>query len=426
MIFSIPALIKVLFVFAIVLILNRMKLHLGLALIIGSFSMALWFENGLFRSVSIIFNGAVNIECVYLLIIIYLILALTLLMKDTGFMSKMISSVRGIVPSRRMAMAILPAMIGLLPMPGGAAVSAPMVEAADDDNEIDPAQKSAINYWFRHSWEYWWPLYPGILLAAEISGLSLFQIGLIQFPLTLCSLGFGAIFLLVPLNPGPKRERKKGNIKDLVMSLAPIAILMILWFLTGNITRLFSHSTYLPMIVGLAGSILFVQITGKAEWSSWKEIFKKKKTYMLLLVVIGVKIFSATLKSPVPQGDRIVDLLRENLKSIEAPEILIVMVIPFISGIVTGIAYGFVGASFPIVMSIAGDGASTSRIMSYVVLAYGFGYMGMMLSPVHVCLIVSNEYFNTKLSQSYKKLWGPALGVLFGAVIMSIIASRFG
>jgi hypothetical protein len=31
------------------------------------------------------------------------------------------------------------------------------------------------------------------------------------------------------------------------------------------------------------------------------------------------------------------------------------------------------------------------------VLAYGFGYMGMMLSPVHLCLLVTKEYFSAGL-----------------------------
>ena len=45
-------------------------------------------------------------------------------------------------------------------------------------------------------------------------------------------------------------------------------------------------------------------------------------------------------------------------------------------------------------------------------LAFGFGYMGMMLSPVHVCLIVTNQHFRTQLLHSMRGLLLPAAAVL--------------
>ena len=463
--FSVPALAKVLIIFTLVLVLNRTGLHLGLSLILGALGMSLWFEQGFLHSLQIILQGGVNLECFFLIIVIFEILSLTLLMSHTGMMNQMIRNVRSILPSRRMALATLPAMIGLLPMPGGAAVSAPMVDAADEDRKIDPLDKTTINYWFRHSWEYWWPLYPGIILASEISGLSLGQIAMVQMPLTLFSVGFGAFFLLRPLKLGPRKKRPQGNLLQLVTSFLPILILFFLWLILGKAIKYWFPvdagtdslvgrvitSKYFPMMIGLVGAILWVQFTGKPGKKAWKDIITKKRSYLLLVVVFGVKVFSAALESDVgpvnttpplsgvsasvaaassvatePETTRVVDLIRANLDTLEIPDILVIVIMPFISGIVTGLAFGFVGASFPIVMSLLGEGSSTAQVMSYVVLAFGFGYMGMMLSPVHVCFVVTNEYFKTRMLQSYRKLIGPTLGVLLGAIIMSFIAMRFG
>jgi hypothetical protein len=439
MFFSVPALAKVLLIFTLVLVLNRTGLHLGLALIIGALGLCLWFDHGIIHSLEIVVRGAINIECFFLLLLIYQILTLTLLMNHTGMMKKMIRNVQSIVPSRRMALAVLPAMIGLLPMPGGAAVSAPMVDAADEDRKITPLQKTTINYWFRHSWEYWWPLYPGVLLASEISGLSLKHIAIIQMPLTLFSILFGSLFLLLPLKLGPRKGRPKGRIWDLFQSLLPIIILLIIWRIagwlqvylpdnkTGHVLNTVFSSRYLPLIIGLTGAIIWIQMIHKPDQKTWKDILTRRKSYLLLVVVIGVKIFSAALESELPQsagGERIVDLVRENLEVLHVPKIIVVMIIPFISGIVTGLAYGFVGASFPIVMSLVGESATITHVMSYVVLAYGFGYVGMMLSPVHVCFVVTNEYFKTQMLQTYRKLIGPSVGVLIGALLMSFLALR--
>ena len=90
----------------------------------------------------------------------------------------------------------LPALVGLLPMPAGAAFSAPLVASVDTEDELEPAHKAAINYWFRHLWEYWWPLYPGVLLAITYSGLSAAIFYLIQIPFTLVAAATGYFFIL--------------------------------------------------------------------------------------------------------------------------------------------------------------------------------------------------------------------------------------
>jgi hypothetical protein len=51
--------------------------------------------------------------------------------------------------------------------------------------------------------------------------------------------------------------------------------------------------------------------------------------------------------------------------------------------------------------------------------AYGCGYFGMIMSPVHICLVVTNEYFKTGLLSSYQRIFAPALTVLCACLIMS-------
>ena len=436
---NVPALIRILFVFSMVLVLNRLKWHLSLALLVGSMVLSLWFGHGVTGSLEILFRGALSLDTILLLAIIFQILSLAMLMNGTGMMERMIRSVRAIVPSRRMALAMLPAMIGFLPMPGGAAVSAPLVDAADEEGSVEPLQKTAINYWFRHAWEYWWPLYPGVLLAFEISGLSLARFAAVEVPLTFFAILSGSLFLLLPLKLGPRKRRPEGKARDLFFSFFPILLLICLWaglgYLLagilgdgsgGGIWHELLSARYFPMFLALILVIAYVHIAGRADRTTWKEVFSNKKSFLLLLVVIGIKVFSYALETPLPDGGRIVEQVNTDLEQIHVPEILIVAMIPFISGFVTGLALGFVGASFPIIIALAGQDAPTAQIMSYVVLAYGFGHMGMMLSPVHICFLVTNEYFETSMVKAYRKLWGPVFGVFVGAILISWLAWRFG
>jgi len=126
---------------------------------------------------------------------IFQVMWLSSQMDRSGVMKELVVAIRERV-SHRMSMAVLPAVIGLLPMPGGAIFSAPLVDSCDSEKNISPDLKTQINFWFRHVWEYWWPLYPGILLTVEICRVSLWQIMLIQFPITLFTIAVGYFWFL--------------------------------------------------------------------------------------------------------------------------------------------------------------------------------------------------------------------------------------
>jgi hypothetical protein len=88
------------------------------------------------------------------------------------------------------------------------------------------------------------------------------------------------------------------------------------------------------------------------------------------------------------------------------------MVLPFIAGIVTGIAVGFVGTSFPVVITlIATMNIAPENTGSLIFIAYVFGYTGMMLSPVHLCLLLTKDYFKANLLKVYTRYLIP-IGVL--------------
>ncbi len=56
--------------------------------------------------------------------------------------------------------------------------------------------KTRTNYWFRHVWEYWWPLYPGVILTFDLTGLQIWQLILVQAPVSLLAITGGYLFLL--------------------------------------------------------------------------------------------------------------------------------------------------------------------------------------------------------------------------------------
>ena len=117
----------------------------------------------------------------------------------------------------------------------------------------------------------------------------------------------------------------------------------------------------------------------------------------------------------------LMDQMRMELNTLGIPLILLIMVLPFISGLTTGISVGFVGASLPIAFSLLGPEASLAERLGTLMLTYPFGFIGVMLSPVHVCFIVTSEHFKTSLVKSMGRILIPSAIVLAASFAIGIL-----
>ena len=118
----------------------------------------------------------------------------------------------------------------------------------------------------------------------------------------------------------------------------------------------------------------------------------------LLALVAAVMVFQFVLERVGAAGQ-----IGQELRRLHLPVTLVMVVLPFIAGMVTGLAVGFVGTSFPIVLALIA-GLPGDQMRPYVALAYAAGHLGMMLSPLHVCQVVSNEYFKTSYGPVYRRI----------------------
>ena len=401
--FAIPVVVKVAAALALILVLNAWGKHLALSLTAGALLLAVWSGQGFHDILRISCARALSLDHALLLLITLEVIWLGTQMSRTGVMQDLVDNLRARI-SQRSAVAILPAVIGLLPMPGGAIFSAPLVENCDREGVLDPLLKTRINYWFRHVWEYWWPLYPGVLLLLSITGLDVWQLMLINFPLSLMAVSAGYFVLLRGIDAAapdvPSAETRAG-IRSLWLLLSPIIAVIVVYALVRCTLNLgHGPGRYVPMVIGVGAGIVLLQCQRPLGAKIWFEIWRAKRNWNLVLLVTLVRIYGAFVEARLPDGDLLVTHMNEEFAAWGIPVWAVAALIPFVCGIATGLAVGFVGASFPIVVSLLGPHPSFATLAPIVVLAYGWGYAGMMLSPVHVCLIVTNEHFQTRLYRS--------------------------
>lgn len=150
--------------FALIVLLLRLRWNFGLIMIIAALFLGSLYRIGFIQQLKVFMKSSIDPVTLNLVFGLVLIMALENIIRKRGVLKRMMEAVVNVARDRRIAMAILPGVIGLLPSAGGAAFSAPMVQEAAADVDIRPEHKAFINYWFRHIWEYISPLYPGVVL----------------------------------------------------------------------------------------------------------------------------------------------------------------------------------------------------------------------------------------------------------------------
>lgn len=426
-IMSVPVLVKVLGTIGLILVVNLLRVPFILAVVIGTLALAFWCGQPPAAILSIGAQQLFSLEALLLAMAIYVVIWLSSQMEACGVMRDLVHTLQARY-SRKAALAMLPAVIGFLPMPGGALFSAPLIDRCDTGGAIPPLLKTQINYWFRHIWEYWWPLYPGVLLMMQITGLQVWQLMLVGAPLTLAALVAGYFFYLRRLPAFECETVEREATEPLWSLLLPVIVIVIVyaavalgyagvrWLYPG----LPELDNFIPMIIGVACAIGVLQRRRPLPWATWKKIMLSPKTLQMMAIVLALHVYGGYIGADLPGGVALMEVMRGDLARWGIPLIAVMILIPFIAGLTFGVAFGFVGASLPIVVSLLGPDPTLMQVLSTTVLAYGCGYVGMMLSPMHVCLVVTNEHFGSSLYRSLAGILKPSAAVFCGVIVVHL------
>jgi hypothetical protein len=365
------------------------------------------------------------------MLVIFQVIWLSSQMSSGGVMEDLLSSVRSLV-TRRTAMAVLPAVIGLLPMPGGALFSAPLVDSCDAEGRIASGLKAQTNHWFRHIWEYWWPLYPGVLLAMTLTRLEVWQFMIVGVPLSLAAVLAGYVFLLRRIDSEAAQgadEAVHVRVRRLLTLLLPIIVVIGCYgavrLLHVGLTHVWAHTPlinrYVPMCIGLFGAMAVLQLQRPLPLRGWRGLLLSGRALNMVVIVSMVLVYGAFIEAKLPDGRSLIGQMHAEMEQWGIPVVAVIMLLPLVSGLATGLSVGFVGASFPIVISLLGDAPPVRTLMATTALAYGFGYVGQLLSPVHVCLVVTSQHFHTSVLRNAAALLKPTLFILGAALLMHLV-----
>ncbi len=322
------------------------------------------------------------------------------LLKERRYLHRLAAAVRSLPGGRRVATASLPALIGLMPMPGGSLLSAPLVNEVLRSTTLPADFRCVANYWFRHMVEFTWPIYPGVILTSAIAGISIVSVSLLHLPLTvgMFLLGWFWFARRIPLSPASHPNLRRGVI-GIVQALWPIGVALILPLVVG-----------LPLVAGIGAGIVMLVLREKISWRELWSTVHRAISVNLILLVLGVLLFERLL-----DASGAISTIPELTNALGIPDWLTVVLVCFTIGVLTGIVAAYVGLGYPLLAPLL---YSQSVDMQLLIVAYLSGYVGMLLSPTHLCLVLTHRYFGAPLADVYRRLAFPlTVLALFGGLL---------
>ncbi len=405
---------------ALVVITTRLKLNMAHGLLAGCLLIALTSSMSPAALVKTLIGAWTEPRGVTLASVVALLMVLSQLQEETGQMERLFNRVRRLIGSPRLALTAFPALIGLLPMPGGAVFSAPMVEGSAKGACLEAVDKSVINVWFRHVWEYSWPLYPSLILISAMSGISLGEMMPYLVPVTLAAIVVG--YLVILRRVGPSREADAGGPEEngSILALgAPILVVLIgalggsqlVSALAGRYPALADLPGQAPMALALVLAVLLAGFQG-GRLKTIVDVAFSRHTAGMLYLIMAILAFQA-----VASASGGVNALSRLMVEHELPLFALVICLPFIMGLITGIAVGYAATAFPVFIALL----PPDNPIPYLMLGHAAGFAGVMTSPAHACIVLSNQYFDASSGRVFYRLWLPQGLTLAFAVAWALV-----
>jgi hypothetical protein len=364
-----PFLSLLISVFVILLLIRKIKI--GYSVLIGTFLLSILAlgSEGIYEILKS-FMEVSNLEIVFIVILAF---ALAQSMDRLGMLEGVSSSLS---PLSGIEVALIPLLIGLLPMPGGALVSAVMISSLAAKYQIDSERMTFINYWFRHIWVTVWPLYPNVIIASAVMKTDFRHIIAATYPIALA-----AILSALPFSRGLFRKPGKPDFRELLVSFSPI-------ILVAALALILKISLLLSLLVAIM--LLFAI---KREFKTIPEVFKRSIDLEIIVLVFAVLAYRDLIIISGAAEDFLNAVVSAGIPSYAAAFLL-----SFFVAFSTGIEMSYTSIALPLLTPFTGTGDINQ---SFVLLIFAGGFAGVMLSPLHLCIVLSAKHFNAELRKVY-------------------------
>jgi hypothetical protein len=348
---------------------------------------------------NVIYETTLSPLTISLVVATFGIMLLSLLYKETKVIDVLSESLSKIINNSKLIVSMLPAVIGLLPVGGGALMSAPLVEAETEKLGLKEDKKTYVNLWFRHTIFPVYPVSQFLILTAMLTGLTLTSLILRQIPVVISMVIIGYLIGLWKSTKTKEEENLKANrgseLKRFGITFSPILATIIA-------VIIFSIDVSIAAFIGVAVLLMIA----KPNFKTFIKPFKNRTIWGITLAAYG-----AFLLRNVAGAIGISQIFGSFVTNGNIDVLLLLTVIPAFLGAITGSPSGGIAISVSILTGIVSFTPKSASLL------YISSYLGYVVAPTHLCLVLTAEYFKCSLGKLYKYLI-PSLIVSFATGIL--------
>ena len=373
--------------------------NLGIAMFAGAIVLGIFFAPESLPSK--IWESITDPRTIFLAGIVSLIPVIGGVLNETGQMDRLINNMR---VGRKLFLMLSPALVGLLPMPGGALLSAPLIDKAGA--EIPYEKKAGINIWFRHILYLVYPLSTDLIVSTMVAGIGLYQPIPFLSLFLLFSIFLGYFFFL-----GEKLEKMNYERKFSMGELLPPLTIL---FMAPILDLILEETSILPTretatFIAVSISLTFAILIGKLNLMQLYRIVIKAKPWNFAFMMMGIMVFLGVFK-----GLGVFDLFMNVLIT---PDML--FGIAFLLGFVTGRIVTPAGIIFPIYLMKFGQ----ISLPVFALMYFGI-FLGYIITPVHPCVSLTLASFKVDLKNYLRIMVRPVcIATFMSLLILHLITS---
>ncbi|MEM3577927.1 MAG: DUF401 family protein [Candidatus Bathyarchaeia archaeon] len=388
--------VAIVIAFALLVILLYKRVNLGITLNLTAITLALLALEWT-RIPVVFYEASIKPETVSVVIATFGIMLLSQLYNETGIIDELSESISRLINNPKIVLGLVPAVIGLLPVAGGALMSAPLVDVEAEKLKLKPQRKAYINLWFRHTIFPVYPLSPPIITTAMLTGVAIPLIILRQIPAVLVMIIVGYVIgfwkIKNPENKEVEGEKSpNSNFKTFLLSFSPI-LATIVFAIALSVTGIEFFTQGRDVVIAVFVGIAVLIVLSRMRFTTFAKPFKSWGIYGITLAAYGAFLLRDVMISP--EISQLFSQIVTNGSNSYVGTILLAT-LPAVLGVLTGSPVSGIAISIPILCGASSIAANTAALI------YISAYLGYTIAPTHLCFTFTADYFKCHLGKMYK------------------------
>jgi len=396
----------------VLLTLVRLRVSVGIALIVEGVLIIVLMNPLLLPNVFL--QTLMNERTVSLVLASFSISILVELYSLTRMINGLSEGLLGYVRRPTLIIAIVPAIMGLLPIAGGALMSAPVVASVGSAIGLGTTLMAFLNVWFRHTIFLIYPMSQVLITAAVLTGHSVIELAMYQVPIMVLMMLTGLYVTRrngKPISKSGSLVFRESSLKDVVTFLSPILGSIVVALIARQVLdTLGYYSDYSVAVGGFFGVALITYLSFKKseEHVSLIKFFTALRSDRVMNMVLSsfgaMLIYYAMINTGISSSIGVI------ISGSKFPVVITEILLPSVMSLISGSPIVGVTSSVPLLASLKTFSLGDASLI------YLSAFLSYVASPVHLCLVFTVQYFKENLFKVYKYLI-PAIVLTFAIAI---------